>query len=276
MTTPEIKELIIKELPNIVKEDLTVRQMILDLSRQHFADKQETESRFDRIMDELQRDREENARKWDAHMAKWDRHIKDWETFREEDKERWEEHRKRTEATDRRIETIDRRIEALLKKSEEHDRQIRELFEKSDKNREMFRQDMRDIFGALSARWGLRSEASFRNGLRAILAESFQVEVQNIVEYDDTGEVFGRPDQIELEIIIKNGVLIACEIKSSMSKNDMYLFERKVRFYEKLHNRKAQRLIVISPMIADTALEVAKKLGIETYDHSEHVPSSPK
>jgi hypothetical protein len=42
------------------------------------------------------------------------------------------------------------------------------------------------------------------------------VEVLNITEYDDAGVVFGRPDQIELDIIIKNGILIIAEIKSSM------------------------------------------------------------
>jgi hypothetical protein len=37
-------------------------------------------------------------------------------------------------------------------------------------------------------------------------------------------EVFGRPDQVELDIIIKNGDVILCEIKSSMSKADIYSF----------------------------------------------------
>ncbi len=49
----------------------------------------------------------------------------------------------------------------------------------------------------------------------------------------------------------------------------MYQFERKVRYYEKLHGRKADRLIVISPMVEPTALEVASKLGIEVYSHAD-------
>ncbi len=93
----------------------------------------------------------------------------------------------------------------------------------------------------------------------------------NVNEFDDEGKVFGRPDQIELDIIVKNGVLIICEIKSSMSKPDMYIFERKVRFYEELHNKKTSRIIVISPMIDEKAKKVAEELNIEIYSHAEAV-----
>ncbi len=59
--------------------------------------------------------------------------------------------------------------------------------------------------GALEARWGLYSEASFRNGLKAILEDTFGVSVQRYEGYDDQGMVFGRPDQVELDVIIANG-----------------------------------------------------------------------
>jgi len=45
------------------------------------------------------------------------------------------------------------------------------------------------------------------------------VQVINVTEYDDEGEVFGRPDQIELDLLIKNGLLIIGEIQSSISKS---------------------------------------------------------
>ena len=80
------------------------------------------------------------------------------------------------------------------------------------------------------------------------------MQVVNVTEYDDTGEVFGRPDQIELDVIIKNGLLLICELKSSIDKAGMYSFERKARFYERHHERQADRLIVISPFtICDNA-----------------------
>ena len=77
--------------------------------------------------------------------------------------------------------------------------------------------------GALGARWGLSAESSFRDGLKFILEESFDVEVLNINEFDHEGLVFGRPDQIEMDIIIKNGMLIICEIKSSIDKAGVHI-----------------------------------------------------
>jgi len=122
--------------------------------------------------------------------------------------------------------------------------------------------------GALGSRWGIQAERAFRDALAAILVESFGVEVINVNEFDDEGEVFGRPDQIELDVIIKNGLLILCELKSSMSQSDMHTFERKVRFYERRHDRQATPMIVVSPMIDDRARQVGEALGIEIYPDS--------
>jgi hypothetical protein len=71
-----------------------------------------------------------------------------------------------------------------------------------------------------------------------------------------------------LDVIIKNGVLILCELKSSMSKGDMYVFKRKADFYQQKHQRQASRLLVISPMIDKRAEKVAKTLGIEIFSDS--------
>jgi hypothetical protein len=125
--------------------------------------------------------------------------------------------------------------------------------------------------GALGSRWGLYSEASFRNALKGVLEDSFGVQVLNINEFDEEGEVFGRPDQVEIDIIVKNGLLILCEIKSSIDKAGMYSFDRKVAFYEKRHQRKADRKLVICPMVDDLAKPVAKNLGIELYSYADTV-----
>jgi len=139
-------------------------------------------------------------------------------------------------------------------------------------------QEIKDIrtrhessIGALGSRWGIAAESSFRNALKAILENRFDVQVLNVTEVDNEGFVFGQPDQVELDVIIKNGEIIICEIKSSMSRSDMYTFHRKVQFYEKLHNCKVTSIMVISPMVDKYALKVADKLGIEVYSFSEDV-----
>ena len=216
MTREEIKTIIRQEMPEIL-QDREMRDYILRSVNNYFAGKQETESRFDQILEELRRDREEQSRKWEENQ---------------------------------------RQIEQLLQ-------EIKAVNRKYDSS-----------IGAIGARWGLYSESSFRNALKAILEESFGVQVVNITEYDDQGEVFGRPDQVELDLLIKNGLLIICEIKSSVSKSEVYIFEKKVQFYQRRHQREANRKIVISPMVADNAQKVAQDLGIEVYSYARDVEVS--
>lgn len=97
------------------------------------------------------------------------------------------------------------------------------------------------------------------------------MKVERYEDYDHEGTVFGRPEQIELDVIIHNGTLILCEIKSSMSKSDLYSFWRKKNFYEDKHARKASRVMVISPMIDDHARSAAKNLDIEVYGYAEDI-----
>ena len=195
--------------------------------------KRQTEDRFDRILEELRQDREAQERKWAKQDRKWEEQNRKWWQAQEEQRHKWEEGRVE-------FRQVHEEIMVLARK---HDRHI----------------------GALGARWGLQSEATFRNALAGILEKNFDIEVLNVNEYDEQGEVFGQPEQVELDVIVKNGLLLLCELKSSMSGADMYTFERKVRFYERSHDRKADRMIVISPMIDEKARQAAKELGIETY-----------
>lgn len=223
MEIKEIREIIRDELPRIMQTDEEIARSILRLSSQYYAGKLETEDRFDRVLREIQKDREEQSRKWDEHLA--------------EDKLKWDENQK----------VILKIFEELKAINRRHDQSI----------------------GALGARWGLRSEASFRNGLAGILEASFKVQVLHVNEYDEKGEVFGHPDQVELDLLIKNGILIICEIKSSISKSEMYTFERKITYYERHHECKANRKMVISPMVDDRARDLAGRLGIEVYSYAE-------
>jgi len=224
MATEDLKDTIKRELPALVRSDPALRRFILELTRDLYADRRETENRFDRVLDDLRRDREEQTRNWEEQNRKWDESGK----------------------------RFDRVHEEIMAQTRKFDRSI----------------------GALGARWGLQSEAAFRNALAGILEESFGVDVIHVNEYDEQGEVFGRPDQVKLDVIIKKGLLLICELKSSIDKAAMYIFERKVRFYEQRHQRKADRMIAISPMIEPRAQKVAEKLGIETYSDSSEVSAS--
>ena len=58
--------------------------------------------------------------------------------------------------------------------------------------------------------------------MEAILQEvGFTTE--RFLAYDGQGEVFGDPDQIELDVVVKNGKIIVIEIKSSVNKKNIDL-----------------------------------------------------
>ena len=243
MNVETLKEAIRRELPQFLRTDPELRAYILELTRQEYASRMETRDWFHDLLAELRHDREEQARKWDEHQAEQREEFKNLyaqlQHDREEQSRRWEANQ---------IE-LRRLHEEIMAQAQKHERGI----------------------GALGSRWGLQSEKAFRDALAGILEKNFNVQVVNVNEYDDQGEVFGRPDQVELDVIIKNGLLLICELKSSIDKAGMYSFERKARFYEKRHGRQASRLIVISPMIDARARKVAERLGIETYGDSTDV-----
>ena len=246
----QLEQFIVQKLPTLMQQNPKFQETILELARQNFTERQEVNDRFYQLLGELRRDREEQALKWKEYIQeqnhKWDEQNRKWDEQNrkwDEQNHKWDEQNRKWEDAKLEFDRVHETIMALAKK---HDRSV----------------------SALGARWGLKSERAFRNALAGILEESFGVQVLNVVEYDQEGVVFGRPDQIELDVIVKNGLLIICELKSSMSRSDVHIFERKARFYEKRYQRQANRLLIISPMVEEKAAKIADELGIEVFNDS--------
>lgn len=125
-----------------------------------------------------------------------------------------------------------------------------------------FRKTFDSKLGGLGARWGLQTEESFREGMRAILQEA-GFTAERFLDIDTTGEVFGVPDQVELDVVIKNGRVIVVEIKSSLSQADVYQFTRKVNFYTRKTGRQVDRKLMVSPYVEPRAKDASIRLGIE-------------
>ena len=274
-----LKETLQRELPELLRADPGFREYLLELMRRDYPTRAETQDRFYEMLGELRREREERSRewreyqdqqdrkwdeqkaedqrkwdeqnrKWDEQNRKWDEHNRKWDEQKAEDQRKWDEQNRKWQESGQRFDQTHQEIMALAERLERR-------------------------VGALGSRWGIQSETSFRNALAGILERTFGVQVVNVNEFDDQGTVFGRPDQVELDVIVKNGLLLICELKSSIDKAGMYIFERKARFYEQRHQRKADRLIVISPMIDARARKVAEKLGIEMFSDSSQVEEQP-
>jgi len=76
--------------------------------------------------------------------------------------------------------------------------------------------------GALGSRWGLKAEESFRAAAEGILSEDFGLHVGRYLAYDEQGVVFGHPDQIEIDLLIRDGKTTAIEISSNRSAIENY------------------------------------------------------
>ncbi len=273
LTHEQIKHIIFSELPKVIEKDPKIRRYILKISKEKYADKEKTEDRIDRILDELKRDREAGEKKWAEWNLKWEKYLEESKLYREAQDKKWAEWNLKWE----------KHLEESKLYREAQDKKWAEQDVKWEENQKTIRQILDSIttinkkhessIGALGARWGMHAESAFRDGLKAILEQSFKVKVERYEDFDDKGMVFGRPDQIEMDVIVYNGTLILCEIKSSLSKSEVYTFWRKTQFYEERHQRKANRKIVISPMLSPKAISVAKELNIETYGYADEVPT---
>jgi len=324
MEQDEVRQVILRELPALVKRDPQIREWVQSLIRQYSLPRAEAESRFDRTLAEIRAMREESERKWEEQKRRWEKNQQELRAMREESERRWQEQARKWEEQERKWEAQERRwqenqqeLRAMREESErrwqeqarkweeqerrweKNQRELRAMREESERRwqeqarkweeqNQKWKENQKQIWalieeirrvdhridrtiGALGARWGLSSEASFRKGLAAILEKSFHVTVERVNFWDEAGEVFGRPDQVELDVIIRNGEVLACELKSSASRSDVYAFERKVRAYAKRTGREVKRMILISPMVEPKAQKVAQELGIEVYSDAEDV-----
>jgi hypothetical protein len=263
MTVTDLKAQLQAELPELLKRDAGFRQWLEQMIRQTAVTPESFDARFERMLQEFAADRAEQRRRWDEHDREWKEWVAKFDAHAEEQRLNWEEQNRKWDEQNRKWDEQNR-------KWDEQNRKNTELLEEIKLSRSRQEQGI----GALGARWGIASEHSFRAALKGILEKSFGVEVLNVNEFDDTGMVFGAPDQVEIDIIIRNGDLILCELKSSMSKSDMYTFDRKVRFYEQRHQRQVQRKIAVSPMVPPPVRAIAEKLGIEVFGYAEDVPAS--
>ena len=241
-------------------------------------------TRLDQVLSLIINDRVHFDEKWAENERKWIENEQKWAEFKSYSDEKWSANDARWDANDLKWIANDARWDANDARWDADDlkwgiNDIRWVsissilddliasFLEFKKDNLKFDEFMRVKVGALGARWGVATENSYRSMLESILVKSFNVEVQNFIGLDESGTVFGRPDQIELDIIIKNGVLIIMELKSSISKNDLYIFERKVRWYESKFDIIVNRAIVVSPMVDRWAIAVAEKLKIELFSN---------
>lgn len=167
--------------------------------------------------------------------------------------------------TEMRLDTLTARVETLTTQMGTLVVRMEELAQaqlRTEDEVTRLRRTMEMQIGGLGARWGMQAEEAFRHGMKTILEEvGFRAE--RYLTYDAAGEVFGRPDQVELDVVVRDGKTIVIEIKSSLDREQVHLFSRKVAFYARQTGRQVARQVIVTPFAEKRARDLAEDLGVE-------------
>ena len=284
MKSISFKDKFEKQVAESINSNEEVRDAVNNVVSDRFGGKESFDERFDRILNEIRITREKSDERWEANNRKWEENQKTlvendhkWEEIakdREENARKWDESTKEWAENNRKWAENQKTLVENDHKWEENQKNIKEMLA-SLKIVEINDKKLRDLFtetvGSLGTRWGTRSEQSFRNALKGILEEATHYKVLNVIENDTEGIVFGWPAQVELDIVVTNGKLFIIEIKASVSASEVAIFVKKAKFYQEKHNKKANALVIISPMIDGKAREFINDRGIIAYSYASEV-----
>ncbi|AFA40103.1 putative conserved protein containing a coiled-coil domain [Pyrobaculum oguniense TE7] len=158
---------------------------------------------------------------------------------------------------------------ALKQDIEETTRALRQDIEEVKRAQEELRREIRQIstkLDALGARWGVLSEDAFREGVRELLREAGYA-VEKWLYYDGDGYVYGYPSEVELDVVVRDGVTIAVEITSGLKRGDLITVKRKAELYAKTTGKPISATLVITPYINDRnpayVKAMAERIGIK-------------
>jgi len=166
------------------------------------------------------------------------------------------EHSRAIRALQEQVRALQEQMRDLQKQVIEHSKVIRSLQEHIG--------ELSRTIHALGSRWGILAEEAFRNALVGIVGRRFGGEVRRWVHRDEEGFVFGEPSVVEVDVVVADREHVLVEIKSSVSRADVYELWRVGQLYERVTGVKP-KLAIVSPFVERRAEEAARKLGIEVY-----------
>ena len=212
---------------------------------------------FEELLKRFERHEEELRRIWEAI----EKLRQDLYMFMKEQEKRWEENNKRWEENNKRWEEAYKRFEAIERKLLEHDKKFEALMRRMD----LLEKRIDRKITMLGARWGLETEKSFRRAVKGLVEEVLgRGKVEKWKFYDEKGEVYGYPSEVEIDLLIKDEVHILVEVKASASSGDVVELWRIGGLYQRVTGIRP-RLVIITPFIDERAMKTAKELGVEVY-----------
>jgi len=235
--TDDFRRRLRTELVQLLRDDTTLRQELLDILKDIFPSR--------------------------AEVAELRGLREDFNRFAEEVVKRFEAMDKRFEAMDKRFEAVDKRFEAVDRRFEAMNEHFIDLRQEMDRRFEVVIGELRTQrlhLSRLSGRLGHGLEYLVR-GVVEEFAGKVLTRSERLVLKDSEGEVFGVAADIEFDLFASDGEAYLCEVKSHIEPDDVLRFHRKALFAAKHISEPFVRVMIGASMEAQ-AEKLMESLGI--------------
>lgn len=177
-----------------------------------------------------------------------------------------EERQSRLEERQTKLEERFALVAERQQKLEERQQSLEERMVKVEERLARVEEELRDtrrLMFAISHRFGILSEAGFREAMKYVVQDVLKVaKVEKWVYRDEEGLVYGYPSVVEVDVAIHDKTHILVEVKSRVSRGDIAELHRIKKLYEKVKGVKA-KAVIIGGFIDPKAYESAAKLSVE-------------
>ncbi len=126
--------------------------------------------------------------------------------------------------------------------------------------------DLQRTLMTVAHRFGVLSEEAFREALSDILERFFGAQAYRWVVYDEKGLVYGKPSQVEVDVVVHDNTHILIELKSRADTGDVLELTRIARLYEEREGVKPV-LAIVAGYVSPQARKLAEKLGVKIYTY---------
>jgi len=176
----------------------------------------------------------------------------------------------RIDRIEKRLETIESTLLEHSKRLEEHSRVLQEhskrLEEYSRRLEELAKEVASQgiVLGSIGRRWGKDLEKVVLDLYRYVLEERGVIpeNIERFIYVDSDGRYYVKGSRIEFDVYLHNNKVYLVEVKSRAEIDDVEWLYKRAEIYEKIRERKPDKLILIAIHI-DDAYARAKELGIE-------------
>lgn len=126
--------------------------------------------------------------------------------------------------------------------------------------------DLQRTLMSVAHRFGALSEEAFREALSGILEKFFGARAYRWVVYDEKGVVYGKPSQVEVDVVVRDNTHILIELKSRADTGDVLELTRIARLYEEREKVKPI-LAIVAGYATPQARKLAERLGVKIYTY---------